>query len=176
MLSVLPVYGEFDLPGIIVHGHDDILDQRAQQPLLKTHVDVGSVPRGPELLSQAGKIRRGSIIIANFSVVKPGFAGFDTAQRRLLALLKLSSYEPVVGIAGSIASFGERGFVARLPQIQFDHLPSLRFAFKMHALGLQCCFDRQGRHGTQSLLRDGGVGSTAIGGHASGPRQRLSGN
>ena len=104
-------------------------------------------------------------------IVEPGFAGFDTAKRRLPALLKLSGYEPIVGVVGRIASFGKRGFVAGLLQIQFKHLPSLRFAFAMHALRLQCCFDRHGRHGAQNLLRDRSVSSTAIGGHASGSRQ-----
>jgi len=51
VLPTLPVYGEFDLPYVIVHGHDDILDQRAQEPLPKTHDDIGSVPCCPQILS-----------------------------------------------------------------------------------------------------------------------------
>ena len=61
MLSALPVYSEFDLSRIIVDGHDDILDQRAQEPLPKTHVDIGSVPCSPVILSQAGNIRDGGL-------------------------------------------------------------------------------------------------------------------
>ena len=151
MLPALPVNGKLDFLPIVVDGGDDILHQRSQQPMPEPHINVWGIPSRFEIVSQAGEIRHGGVL-AHLSFVEPRLAGLDTAQRRFPAFLQLSGDQPVIGVAGGIASLGKRGLVTGLLQIQLDHLPPLRFAFEMHTLCLQCRVDRQGLYGAQQFL------------------------
>lgn len=140
MLPALPMDGELNFLRIFVGGCDNIFDQCAQKPLPEAHVDIGIGPRCLEIMGQAREVRH--IALIGLSIVEPRLAGLDAAKRRFPALLELRGNQSVIGITGSIAPLGQRGFVAGLLEVQFDHLSPLRFALEMHALRLQSRFDR----------------------------------
>ena len=72
-------------------------------------------------------------------------------------LLELRGDEPVLRIAGGVASLGKRGFVLGLPQVEFGDAPALGLAFPVHPLGLQCRLDGHRLDHSHYLRRDRGV-------------------
>ena len=86
-----------------------------------------------EIVSQAGEIRHGGVI-AHLSFVEPRLAGLDTAQRRFPAFLQLSGDQPVIGVAGGIASLGKRGLVTGLLQIEAPRLFRRQFSLGYAAI------------------------------------------
>ena len=101
--------------------------------------------------------------------LQPRLAGLDAAERRLPALLELRGDQAIVGIAGGVAPFRERGFVSGLLQLQLDDALSFDPAFHVPPLGLHRRLDRHRLHGAEKLSGDRGVDAEAAEGEA--PRQ-----
>src|SRR5215217_7539831 len=88
------------------------------------------VPGSAEIVRKTGEVGRHDAGIRRPRCLQPRLAGFDAAQRRLPALLELRGDQSIIGIAGGIAPFRERGFVSRLLQLEFDD--TLLFAAGFH--------------------------------------------
>ncbi|OXC77626.1 hypothetical protein BSU04_15420 [Caballeronia sordidicola] len=65
--------------------------------------------------------------------------------------------QTVIGVAGGVASLGERRLVLGLLQFEFHDPPLLVQGIHLHMLGLLGCFDCQGLHDTQKFVSDGSV-------------------
>jgi hypothetical protein len=65
----------------------------------------------------------------------------DTAKRRFPVLLKLNSDEAIIGITGSIATFGETRLIAGLLQFQVQDALLVVLSLLVHPLSLQCGLD-----------------------------------
>ena len=126
---------------------DDVGNQGPQELLARAHGHPRCIPRGIEVVRQAGEVGRYDGGVRRSRHRQPILAGLDAAQRRLPALLKLRGDQSIVGIASGIAPFRERGFVSRLLQLQFDD--ALLFALRFHIppLGLGRRFDRHRLYG-----------------------------
>src|SRR5689334_14559258 len=157
VLAAPPMDRQDDLARRLVHVGDDVGDQRAQQPLPGAHRDARRVPCGSEIIGQPREVRRGDGEPRGPHGVEPGLARLDAPERRLPALLQLRGGEAVVGIAGGVAAFGERGLVAGLPQTELDDPLSFGLALHPHPLRFQGGLDRHRRHGAEDLPGDGGV-------------------
>jgi len=91
----------------------------------------------------------------------------DPAQRGLPILLELSGDQPIVGIAGGIATFCQIGLVTRLLQLQIQNARLFVLSLAMHALGLQRGFDRHGLNYPEQFPGDRSVYPRTAKGHAS---------
>jgi hypothetical protein len=152
----------------VIDVDDDVGDQGPQEPLARAHCHSRRIPRGTEIVRQAGEVGRGDGATRSPRCLQPSLAGLHTAQRRLPALLKLGGDQTIVGIAGGITPFRERGFVPRLLQLQFDDALLFVAGFHVPPLGLGRRFDRHRRHGPQKLAGDRGVDPQAAEGEATG--------
>jgi len=89
------------------------------------------------------------------------------SQGCLPVLLELSGDEPIVGIAGGIATLRQIGLIACLLQLQIQNALVFVLSLAMHALGLQCRFDRHGLNRPEQFPGNSGVHPRAAKGHAS---------
>jgi hypothetical protein len=73
----------------------------------------------------------------------------DTAEGGFPVLLQLRGDEAVVGIAGSVATLGEFGLVARLLHFHIQDALLVFLSFPVHSLCLERGIDRHGFHRLQ---------------------------
>jgi hypothetical protein len=78
----------------------------------------------------------------------------------------LRGNQTVIGVAGSVAPLGQRGFILCLLQFEFHDPLLLIQGVHVHLLGLPGCFDCHWFHDTQQFLADSGVDAGATEAHA----------
>ena len=103
-----------DLAHRLVDVGDDVGDERSEESLARAHGHTWCVPGGIEILGQPGKVWRSGRWIRRPHRLQSRLARLDPAERFFPAPLELSGDEAIVGIAGGIAPFRERGFIAGL--------------------------------------------------------------
>ena len=136
--------------------------------LTSPHRHIGRVPGRGQIVGQTGEAARVDLDgrwafdrLARFQIP-------HATQRGLPVLLQLRGDQTVVGIAGSIAAFGETDLVASLLQFQIVNLALIFLSFPVHSLSLERGLDRQGFYCAQQLARNRRIGSWAAKGHAPG--------
>ena len=118
VLAAPPMDRQDDLARRLVDIGNDVGDQRAEQPLARAHGHAWRVPGGSRSSASPAKSGAAAAGSGVCTRVQSRLARLDAPERRLPALLELRGDEAIVGIAGSVAPFRERGFVAGLLQLQ----------------------------------------------------------
>ena len=149
--------GQDDLAHCLVNVGDDVGDERAEETLASAHGHARRVPCGLEILTQSGKVGRSGGRVRHPHRRQLRFAGFNATERRLPALLELRGDQAVIGIAGSVAPFRERCFIAGLLQLEFHDALLFIPSFHIPASGLHCCLDRHRLDRAEQLSGDRGV-------------------
>ena len=114
VLAASPVDRQDDLTCSLVDIGNNVGDQSAQEPLARAHCHTQRVPCGVEILRQTSEVRQRNGRVWRAHRLQPCFTLLYSAKCRLPTLLKLRGDQAIVGIAGSVAPFRERSFVASL--------------------------------------------------------------
>ena len=157
VLAAAPMDRQNDFARRLVDIGDDVGDQGPEQPLASPRGHSRCVPGGLKIVGKTGEIRHGGGRGGHRHGADPRLAGLDAPERRLPALFQLGGDQPVVGIAGGVASLRQRGLVARLLEVQFGHPPSFALVFHVSPLGFQRGLDRHRLHSPQKLAGNGRV-------------------
>ncbi len=125
MLAAAPVDLENDLTRALVVIGDDLSNERAKKLLARSHGHPWRIPGRLEVICEPDKVGYWCGGAWRFKRSQSQLTGLYTQQCCFPAFFKLCGDKPIIGIACSVASFGKRGLVLRLPQFQLHDASSL---------------------------------------------------
>lgn len=167
VLPATPVDDEHDLSARVFDVHDDLLDQRAYQPLLDAHVDGGGAPSRFEVRRQGCKVRtldlRTGVL---FLRQEARLARPQAFEGRVPSCFEFRSDKAIVGVDGGIPPLSDSHVVTSLLALEFEGLSSLVPPLFVLSLRHDDSFHRGWLHGNEDLTRDGVVGSAGAEGDA----------
>lgn len=133
-----------------------------------THRNARRIPGRRQIVCQVGESARIDFDVRVLFSRLAGLQLSDTLKRALPVLLQLCGDETIVGIAGSITTFGQACLVAGLLHFQAQDVLPVFLLFPMHPLRLKRGVDRHWFHHPQHLLGDRGVDPWTAKGHTPG--------
>ena len=126
MLAAAPVDREDNLTQRRIIIGDDLHDHGAQKLLARPHRHPGRIPGSFQVVCEPNKVGAGCCGgTGRFQRGQPRLTALHALQGCFPVFFELCRDQPIIRIAGSVASFGQRSFVACLLPFQLHHTSTL---------------------------------------------------